>query len=170
MIRSIRYVLLKLKKFLKRIVIEDNSAHSIAMGAAVGVFVGILPTFGFQMIPALAISIKLRINKLTAMTGVWVTNPFTVIPIYLFNYWVGSLILPSWYVTDIQEINTFLKEVSWANFLKLGSSTIVTFTIGSLIVASLSGVAVYFLLRPLIERHHFTLALRRRQRRRPPSR
>lgn len=136
----------KTKDLAKRIFIEDNSAHSIAMGLALGVFIGILPIFGFQMIPAVALSIRFKINKLASAVGVWVTNPLTVIPIYLFNYWVGASLFPrlSRNIGEFKELLTS-GHFDWQVLWNMGYSALLPLCLGSLINAIVSSVIVYFL-------------------------
>lgn len=77
--------------FLRMLRHSHNSPHEIAMGISVGLFIGLGPTFGFQLIPTLFFCYFFKFNKVSGTVGVFITNPFTVIPIYLFNYWLGSL-------------------------------------------------------------------------------
>ena len=136
----------KAKDFAKRIFVEDNSAHSIAMGLALGIFIGVLPTFGFQMIPALALSLRFKINKLAAAAGVWVTNPLTVIPIYSFNYWVGANLFPQ-LSANIGEFKDLLTagNFDWKVFWNMSYSALLPLCLGSLINASVFSTIIYFL-------------------------
>lgn len=84
-----------LRKFGQRLVdhkLWHLNRRSVAGGLALGVFVGFLPILG-QMFVAAALAIMLRVNLPLAVTGVWVTNPVTMAPIYFFSYKVGALIL-----------------------------------------------------------------------------
>ncbi len=47
----------------------------------------------FEMIPAALLSILLRGNLPIAILGVWVSNPFTWVPMYFPGYWLGSVLL-----------------------------------------------------------------------------
>ena len=146
----------KAKDIAKQIFVEDNSAHSIAMGLALGVFIGMLPIFGFQMIPAVAISIRLNINKLAAAAGVWITNPLTVIPIYLFNYWTGSKLLPSYLSINVDQFKHLLtsEQFNWQTFWNMGYVVLIPLGIGSFINASVLGIVVYFLFKLFIINWH----------------
>jgi uncharacterized protein (DUF2062 family) len=65
----------------------------IAKGVALGIFVGMTPTFGFQMAIAIVFAYLLRENRLAAILGVWVTNPVTAPFIYATEYEVGRRLL-----------------------------------------------------------------------------
>lgn len=65
----------------------------IARGMALGLFVGMTPTFGIQMFLALIFAFLLRQNKIAALIGVWNTNPLTAPIIYGMEYEVGRVLL-----------------------------------------------------------------------------
>lgn len=65
----------------------------IARGMALGLFVGMTPTFGVQMFLALLLAFVLRQNKIAALIGVWNTNPLTAPFIYGMEYEVGRVLL-----------------------------------------------------------------------------
>lgn len=74
-----------------RLMRQSASAHSLAMGLAVGVFVGFLPIIPFQTVTSLALAFVLRGNPVGAAIGTLVSNPLNVIPFYAMLYWVGGL-------------------------------------------------------------------------------
>lgn len=68
------------------------SRDGIALGAAIGLFFGIIIPFG--QIPAAAIcAIAMRANLPMAVAGTFVTNPFTFAPIYYGAYRFGLWLL-----------------------------------------------------------------------------
>jgi uncharacterized protein (DUF2062 family) len=71
----------------------DDTVHSISLGAAVGMFVGLTPTVGIQMYVAAMICLLLRCNRLWAIAMVWISNPITMVPMYYGFYVLGSFIL-----------------------------------------------------------------------------
>ncbi len=66
--------------------------RSVAGAVALGMFVMYLPPLG-QILIAAAGAIALRVNLPISVTLVWITNPFTIPPMYYFSYRVGSWIL-----------------------------------------------------------------------------
>lgn len=64
----------------------------IAIGLAIGVFCGMIPG-PLQMISALALTILLRVNLPMALVGTFLTNPLTIVPLYILAYMVGQSIL-----------------------------------------------------------------------------
>jgi uncharacterized protein (DUF2062 family) len=77
-------------RFVKfRILHVDDSPERIARGMAVGLFICYLPLIGIQMLLAWAAASLLRANKIVAVLCVWISNPFTIIPIYYPSYILG---------------------------------------------------------------------------------
>ena len=72
-----------------------DSPERIALGAAIGTFVGLTPTVGVQMAMVVLIAAipKLKFNVPIACATVWISNPFTMIPLYYGMYWLGVLLL-----------------------------------------------------------------------------
>ena len=54
--------------------------HRIALSFAMGVFMGISPLLGLHYIGAVLIAMIFRLNKLVAIIGVSVNNPWTIAP------------------------------------------------------------------------------------------
>ena len=78
---------------LIRLVRLRAEPDAIARGMALGLFIGMTPTFGVQMFLALIFAFILRQNKIAALIGVWNTNPLTAPFIYGMEYEVGRLFL-----------------------------------------------------------------------------
>ncbi|SMC24437.1 hypothetical protein SAMN02746041_01995 [Desulfacinum hydrothermale DSM 13146] len=83
----------KLRRFSDRFVRIHGDPHEIALGFSLGIFVGLSPTLGVQMVLAALLAALLGWNKIAAAAGVWITNPFTAPFIYPFTYWVGARLL-----------------------------------------------------------------------------
>jgi uncharacterized protein (DUF2062 family) len=63
--------------------------RSVAAGVAVGLFCGLVPG-PLQMLSAALLAIVLRVNLPVAMVATLYTNPFTIVPLYLLAYKLGS--------------------------------------------------------------------------------
>lgn len=96
----------------------------IARGMALGLFIGMTPTFGIQMFLALVFAFILRQNKIAAVIGVWNTNPITAPFIYGLEYEIGRVLLGMPHpATQIEFTFEAMKELGWqlASPLCLGS-------------------------------------------------
>ncbi len=91
---SIRKIITKIEQFAgHQILHADDSPHRLALGIALGFFVAWTPTIGLQMVIVVLLATALRANNRVGIALVWVSNPLTLIPIYLPNYWIGHNIL-----------------------------------------------------------------------------
>jgi uncharacterized protein (DUF2062 family) len=134
----------------------DDSAHAIALGSAIGLFVGLTPTVGAQMLIVLVLAAVcqrfLNFNKLAAVMAVYVTNPLTLVPIYYFEYWLGTQFVDG-DVTRAQ-FTEILRYEGWDGwwltvcslFLEVGLPLL----IGSLIVSIIGGLCAYPAMRLLV--------------------
>jgi hypothetical protein len=83
----------KLKAGFIHLLHLDDSAHRIALGVAVGLFIAITPTWGIQMLLVVGLAWLVRANKVAGVPMVWLTNPATNVPIYSFCYVVGQALV-----------------------------------------------------------------------------
>ncbi|VFQ43041.1 DUF2062 domain-containing protein [Desulfoluna butyratoxydans] len=83
----------KIKKhfcsLLEKIKRLQGNPHYIAMGMAIGVFVGVTPTIPFHTALAIVLAFVLHGSKPAAAIGVWVANPLTIPLFYYSSYKVG---------------------------------------------------------------------------------
>ncbi|TVM15837.1 DUF2062 domain-containing protein [Oceanidesulfovibrio indonesiensis] len=121
-----------------RILRLKASAHSIALGAALGIFVGCLPIIPFQTVLVITLAFIFRANKIAAFSCTWITNAFNVIPFYYMLYKVGSHILPF-----AVEFNPHL--LSLQELFDQGWRLTVLMTAGGFVVGIPSSIAMYFL-------------------------
>ncbi|HEY5740494.1 MAG TPA: DUF2062 domain-containing protein [Gammaproteobacteria bacterium] len=66
--------------------------RSFSLAVALGMFCAFIPV-PFQMVIAAAAAIWARVNLLVAVPMVWISNPFTMGPLYYFCYRVGARML-----------------------------------------------------------------------------
>jgi len=83
------------KKILSLIRHQNGSPFFNAKGVAIGVFSGCFPFFGFQTLLGVFLAKLAKGNLFLAAVGTWISNPFTYIPLYYFNYKVGSIFFKS---------------------------------------------------------------------------
>lgn len=121
-----------------RILRLKASAHSIALGASLGIFVGFLPIIPFQSVLVIALAFIFRANKLAAFSCTWISNAFNVIPFYYMLYIVGSYVLP--FSVEFDPHHLSLEEL-----IDQGWRLTVLMTVGGLVLGIPSSLAMYFL-------------------------
>ncbi len=82
-----------MRRALRALGRATGTAHQIALGVAIGFFVGWLPIVGIQMAVAVIVCTIVRANKVVPIFPIWLTNPVTIVPIYSFNYYIGWLLV-----------------------------------------------------------------------------
>ena len=83
----------RIRRFAKSLIRIDDSPERIARGVAIGVFWGILPTFGLAIVFSIPTAFLLKANRLSAIVGTFVSNPLTWPFIYPFGFRIGQQIL-----------------------------------------------------------------------------
>ena len=134
---------LKDKKILSLFLKQDGTPFFNAKGVAVGVFCGCFPFFGFQTLLGLFLARVAKGNLFLAAIGTWISNPFTYIPLYFFNYKVGSFLLKN--SPDIIFDKDLMVEELWEQGTVFSSRLILGSALVGLLLAPISGVIVFFL-------------------------
>ena len=70
-----------------------GTPREIALGGALGLFIGFTPTMGIQVILAVFFASIFKWSKITAALGVQITNPLTAPFIYSLTYVIGAKLL-----------------------------------------------------------------------------
>jgi uncharacterized protein (DUF2062 family) len=112
---------------------------------AIGVFVGITPTFPFHTGIAIALAYILRASKAAAAIGVWIGNPLTIPFIYLGSYKTGALILGTSLPFDA-------KFTTFTELTKLGLKATIALLTGGVIIGIPFAVVSYFITRRLVKK------------------
>lgn len=115
---------------------QEGSHGQRARGLAAGVFCGCFPFFGLQTLLGIALASVVRGNHLLAAAGTWISNPFTYVPLYWFNFKLGSLLLgPGLGWPGLEVLRS---EAIW----QLGWSFVNRILLGSLIVGVVAAVGL----------------------------
>jgi|SRR3989339_155136 len=84
----------KLRDFYRQFISLQGDPAEIALGMAIGVFVGVTPTIPFHTALIVLIGITFRQNIAAAYLASWVvSNPLTVPILYLSQYKLGRFLL-----------------------------------------------------------------------------
>lgn len=132
---------------LRQILTIKESPHKIAIALAVGVFIGMSPLLGIHTLLGLAIAWLFRLNRLVTLVGVYVTNPWTVVPIYTFGTWVGARLM---------DIDNIIPEIDWYNITFLGlinefRPLVLPFIAGTTFIGFISAIISYIVIYKAIK-------------------
>lgn len=83
---------------LKNLVVHQilgvaDTPHRIAWGVFIGGMIAWTPTLGLQIVLYLAFATLLRANKVSGIPILFISNPFTAVPLYWFAWKVGDTVL-----------------------------------------------------------------------------
>ncbi len=133
--RAARYYYLK---FLRL----QGDPHSLALGVAIGLFVGITPTIPLHSALIIILAWLLRGNILAALIAATaISNPLTWLPQYYFSWRVGSWLLPgrlSWDRTQAL-LGLFTSGAGYKQYLaplkQLGLEAVAVMLLGGILLA-----------------------------------
>ena len=134
---------LNYKKILSLFLKQEGSPLFNAKGLAIGVFCGCFPFFGFQTLLGLFLAKAAKGNLFLAAIGTWISNPFTYIPLYFFNYKVGSIFLKN--SPDIILDKDLVFEELWEQGSVFSLRLILGSVLVGLFLSSISAVIVFLL-------------------------
>jgi len=84
----------KIKQQIKGFITANHEPKQIALGVAIGVFIGISPLYGLQTAIALLIVLLMpKINKVSVILGTQISLPPIYIFICLINHRIGKFVL-----------------------------------------------------------------------------
>jgi len=112
--------------------------RAISGGLALGLFIAFTPTIPLQMLLAACGALVFRVNIGIALTACWITNPLTVVPLYLSAWRLGRYLLEE--VAMIEDLFDLLLQGSQVSPIIKQSAYLWT---GSLILATGAALAGY---------------------------
>ncbi len=139
------------KQWLKDPNLWHINRYSVATAFSVGLFCAIIP-LPFQMLIAAGLSILFRGNLLIAVALTWVTNPLTAIPVIIFNYEVGALIL-NMEAIPLKFSENFNVFTGWREIKNILWPFLLGCAIVSVTIAFLGNICVRLMWRFYIVRH-----------------
>ncbi len=144
-----------LRYWYLRIIRQNASAHNIALGLAVGVFVGALPIIPLQTVTLLLLVYPLRINFLSAWLATCYSNLFTMVPFYTILFYIGKICLP------VSDIHFDPNKLEMVQLIATGWDVFLVMLAGGIIFGIPTALATYFFSVRIVRRVRI-----RRQRRR----
>ena len=156
--------------FIKfKILHVDDTSQRIARGVAVGLWIAFTPLMGFHMILALAAATLLRANKALAMMLVWLSNPFTILPIYWPCYLLGRFLIGRLHHASVQpgqirellgNLFSFPKMITclysadfWKELAIVFGKIGLEVTVGGFVIGTLAAIIGYFTTRWIVTSH-----------------
>ena len=134
-----------IRSFYQRFLSLKGSPRSIAMGLALGVFVGVTPTIPFHTAIIVLLALLLRQNITAAYLGAWIiSNPVTIPFLYVSQYELGRFFL------GVPRCQFQWDDYSLGTMIRLGTDILIPLLTGGLLMAPFFAAVAYILARRLI--------------------
>jgi len=130
----------------------DDTPHRIALSFGIGVWLAVFPILGIHTALALLIAYLFRLNRVAIIAGVYVSNPWTIAPLYMAGTVVGCAIFG---VSDdgLYAIDWHLHGRAFYHALFESLRPYVwPFVVGNTLTGIVGGIAGYVVLREILER------------------
>lgn len=141
----------------------DDTPHRIAWGVLLGALIAFTPTLGLQIVIYIPVAALLRANKVSGIPILFISNPFTAVPLYYTTWSIGAAVLhPEKEVTQATiktwlgntgralkngGVESLLDPELWADSARLLWSTGAELWMGALVCGLVVGLPLYFLTR-----------------------
>lgn len=143
----------RIRYFHDKFISLKGEPKAIAMGMAIGVFVGVTPTIPFHTALLLLITVLSKQNVTAAYLGSWlISNPFTIPFFYFIQYEIGHHLL------GMASLDYNLAALSLQQIICIGWRIAIPLLFGGFIMAPLFAVPAYFIA------HHTVITIRKKTR------
>ncbi len=143
-----------LKTIYQRFIRIRGNPREVALGFALGLFIGFTPTMGGQILISVFLASVFKWNKITAAIGVQVTNPFSAPLIYGFTYVIGAKLI------GVQRPVDFELTFNWHGIVSMmdqAPTIFLSLTVGGIIIGIPVAAIGYFASYAAVERYQQNL-------------
>ena len=135
------------KRLREKMVRDPLPPESVAAGWALGVFIGFSIPFGLQLIVSVPLALMMRVSKVGATLGTFVTNPATIFFLYPAQTWVVyNLVFGS------REMGELPTEWTRQTVMALSGPVIISFFLGGLVLAMVLSPVTYHVVKRIVIR------------------
>ena len=143
-------------RLIRRKMVRDPlPPEDVAAGWALGMFVGCSVPFGLQLIVSVPLAMMMRVSKVGATLGTFVTNPLTIWIIYPAQTMAMGWLLGRDFSWDyiLKAMRGVAKNSDWKTLLSLSGDVVVCFILGGLALAAVLTPITYFTVRTLVRKY-----------------
>jgi len=163
------YGWIRAKRLARRILAQKATPRQIALGGAVGALIAFTPTFGLQMVLAVAVATWLKCSRFAALVMSYATNPFSVVPIYTFTYRLGAWL--TGHRPALRQMRQVLGHLqageltdAMAGVFHFGWRLALPLWVGGLAVGLVTAIVTYSVMLRLVEGHRLVTEDKRQRR------
>jgi uncharacterized protein len=149
----------KIAGYARRLLLFDETPERLALAFALGVFLSLTPLVGLHLVLGLAFAVLFGLNRVAVVSGLFLNNPWTIIPYYTMATYFGGWLM------GFPKMPT-LPAFGWAELAEPGFwrelmphwRLIMPMALGSTILAVLCAAVSYPLVRFIIRRGRIHLS------------
>ena len=151
----------KIKNLIFKVLLQEPSAHKLALAVSLGTFIAVSPFFGFHTLMGIVLSLIFQVNMPLTISILYViNNPWSMIPIfmadYAFGHWLFSKVLKLNLIDYNPNFMNFInKQVEYylGKYISISALSLWEFILGGTILALLSGLIAYPITKHLIKKY-----------------
>jgi len=117
--------------------------HTTALSMALGIFIGIFIPMGLQIWTLTLLLLVMRFNILITTVVTFISNPFTILPIYYSGIFIGEMILNMPF--PWQYFDKFIEDPKLDYLVNFGSEGAVVFLSGLFVLGIIAASVTYLL-------------------------
>jgi uncharacterized protein (DUF2062 family) len=139
-----------IRRVYERFIRIRGEPREVALGFALGVFIGMTPTMGVQTPIAVFFAALFKWSKLSAAIGVWISNPLSAPIIYGFTYITGAKLL------RLRSVFSLHLDPSWSTLkvlLQKAPQALAAMTVGGVIIGMPLALISYYLSYAAVEKY-----------------
>lgn len=143
-------------RLIRRKMVRDPlPPEDVAAGWALGMFVGCSVPFGLQLVVSVPLAMMMRVSKVGATLGTFITNPLTIWIIYPAQTMAMGWLLGRNFSWDyiLKAMRGVAKNSDWKTLLSLSGDVVVCFLLGGLALAIILTPITYFAVRTMVRSH-----------------
>ncbi len=136
-------ILSTVRKKFARFLTLDDTPERIALAFAVGVFISFSPLLGLHTVLGMLVALLFGMNRVAMLTGLWVNNPWTLLPFYSAAAYVGKKLIgfPS-ISTPILHFHEFWHGEYWVQLAR-NWTALKPLLLGSTVLSVIAGSLAY---------------------------
>lgn len=133
----------------RKLTLEKLPADDIAAGWALGVFIGCAIPFGLQLVIAVPLAIMMKVSKIGATAGTFISNPITVFILYPLQTLIVNRLVFGGSIT-FERLKELFTGLTFSSLMSLGADIIISFFLGGIVLAVICTPITYFLVKDFV--------------------
>lgn len=131
------------KIFIEQITTNSESDEKLSFTLAFGVFMGIVPIWGFQMLVAFSLAQLMKLNKTLVIIAANISLPPLIPFIMIGSYWMGGLVIGDTNMQIIIDNYKYIESGEYRTFFNEMGHSFYQYLLGGFLLAFISGIITF---------------------------